>query len=77
VDDRELKELEEYFRGYGSPHDEIILKLIEQNKCYRGELIKAQLVVDNAIARLEEDEEYEQLHYDLEEILIRGLEVDK
>lgn len=35
MNDKILEELRYYFNGYGSRHDETILKLIEQNKRYR------------------------------------------
>lgn len=38
MNDKKLEELRYYFTGYGSKHDESILKLIEQNKSYRETL---------------------------------------
>ena len=35
MNDKTLEELRYYFTSYGSPHDETILKLIEENKRYR------------------------------------------
>ena len=35
MNDKILEELRYYFNGYGSRHDETILKLIDQNKRYR------------------------------------------
>jgi len=41
MNDKTLEELRYYFTGYGSRHDETILKLIEQNKRYREAIIEA------------------------------------
>jgi len=38
MNDKTLEELRYYFNGYGSRHDETILKLIDQNKRYREAL---------------------------------------
>ena len=36
MNDKTLEELRYYFNGYGSRHDETILKLMEQNERYRN-----------------------------------------
>lgn len=41
MNDKTLEELRYYFTGYGSRHDETILKLIEQNKRYREAIERA------------------------------------
>ena len=42
INDKTLNELRYYFTGYGSPHDETILKLIERNKQLELELSELQ-----------------------------------
>lgn len=44
--EQKLEELRYYFTGYGSPHDETILKMIEQNKRYQ-EAIEDVLEIEN------------------------------
>ena len=46
MNDKTLEELRYYFNGYGSRHDETILKLIDQNKRYREAL---EYIADNKI----------------------------
>lgn len=37
------------------------------------EIEKLQATIDSALARIEEDEQHEQIHHDLESILIKAL----
>lgn len=49
MNDEKLEELRYYFTGYGSQHDETILKLIAQNQRYREaieETLQAMGMVD-------------------------------
>lgn len=48
MNEQKLKEIAYYFDGYGSPHDDDILKLIDEYKRYRE-------VVTQAISDLENE----------------------
>lgn len=48
INDKTLDELRYYFTGYGSPHDETILKLIEKNKQLELEVSELHRAYNNA-----------------------------
>jgi len=73
MNDKILEELRYYFNGYGSRHDETILKLIEQNKRYREAIKEIQNEAKWMLKLSENGEKFRSIYYRCEEALEESL----